>query len=302
MTETVETMVLELTDRRATGWVLDGSEESGMPLQLDTSSSTCIKARSVVKSVKEVDGKDTIVFRPIRYIKGCTTIFVDEQEKMGVKPNPQVDLQDLYFINGTKTVTNKPGEKSLFDYLKNYEGNEDNKNRPDSARVCFRELKSKEIAESSITDFDADLEARNYLKKLKTGERNGSVQYKKKEIDFLCTLFNLPYLANYPEKFNSLIAIAVANPVKFNESVANAKSGMLADINLSIKLGVVKLDSTKAVLTQNNSVLASFSSSKTQDQLEELASFFLSESGEMSYRQFEIELKAAKERAVVMEK
>lgn len=289
-----EVMVIDATDRRASSWILDGSEEGGNPQRLDYAKTKIIKTTSAIK-VPSKEGGYTL--RKIRYIKGCDTIFVDEQEKRGVKPNPAVDKADLEITHGTKTIVRNGATIAMFDYFRNYEGNIDNPNRPDGAVDDFRELKTVQTAEEKIDAFDAENEAREYLKQLKVNDAKKGVTYKEKEIDFLCSLFKVPYLSSFPEKFEALINIAKETPARFNESIANAKSAVIAEVNLAERLGVVLFDNSKAMLANNNIVLTSLSSTKEDERIEELAMHFLTTEGEMSYKQFGIELRAAKERA-----
>lgn len=313
-----EVMVLEITDKRKSGWVLDGSAENGMPQYLDSPSDYSPKTTSVRRVPllatqdyldKNPDAKargvkvgDNIGYKleKIRFIYGCDTIVVSEQDALGIKPNPAVDKNELAFKNGAKYVVRTGNMISLFDYLRNYEGNEQNPVPIPGAQIRFREIRAKQVAVKDISNFDAETDARNYLRALAI-KKGDKVEYKEREVDFLCSLFNLNFMETIEEKFQALINIAVVDPVRFNTSVADVKSGMIASVNQGVKLGVIQLDATKAMLANTDKVLTVFQSEKEEEQVEELSIFFLSEEGDMLYKQFAIELRAAKERALLME-
>lgn len=298
-----DVMVVEVYDRRPSNWILDGSEETGLPKRLDTANSKMIKRTSTMKRYftkkdpEYVEGKKLYTLEKIRYIKGCDTIIVKEQEARGVKPNPSVDSQDLALEHGTKIIVRNGATIALYDYFRNYEGNVDAPNRPDSAVNDFYEIKTAQVAENNIEYLDDKYEAETYLRTLRVKETGKEVIYKTKELDFLCSLFKVPQLDSYGEKFDALLKVAYAKPDVFLETVGNLKSGVIAEVEMGKQLGVVGFDATMVTLTNSNKVLLTFKSQKIDEQVEELAMYFLTTEGEMAYKQFSIELRAAKERA-----
>jgi len=77
---------------------------------------------------------------------------------------------------------------------------------------------------------------------------------------------------------------------------------MLSEVTQGIHMGVIAMDTTKAMLTANDKVLLQLKAKNQDAQIEELSLFFLTGAGEMPYKQFSIELRAAKERALAVEK
>lgn len=295
-----EVMVIELTDRRESSWVLEGTENTGQPVRLSAPADKTIKATSAVRVPNKTGGGYTL--RKIRYIQGCDTIFFDEQEKRGFKPNPAVDKSDLTIKNGKRFIIRNGGDIALFDYFRNYEGNASNDNRPASAVAVYEEIKASVSAEKNISTFDDEMEAKDYLRELKISDKVKGVTYKEREIDFLINLFGLPFMDSYAEKFEALIGIATKAPTLFNESIANTKAGMISEVNQGRQLGVISFDASKAMLNNGNKILLLFKETKVDDQINELAVHFLSSKGEQDYKQFYIELDAAKKRSLSIEK
>ena len=299
-TQGPEVMVIELTDRRESSWVLEGSEQNGQPIRLSAPADKTIKATSAVRVPNKTGGGYTL--RKIRYIQGCDTIFFDEQEKRGFKTNPAVDKSDLTIKNGKRFIIRNGGDVALFDYFRNYEGNASNDHRPASAVSVYEEIKASVNAEINISSFDDEMEAKIYLRELKDTDGNKNVTYKEKEVDFLINLFGLPYMDSFSEKFEALIGIATKAPKLFNESIANTKAGMISEVNQGRHLGVISFDASKAMLNNGKKILIQFKETKVDDQINELAVFFLGTKGEQDYKQFAIELDAARKRSVAMEK
>lgn len=295
-----EVLVIDLVDRRPSNYVLEGSEIGGQPKQLDCPADKNIKPTSVVRVPNLKGGGYTL--RKTRYIQGCDTIFVDEQEARRVTPNPAIDRADLVIKNGSKIIVRTGGAISLFDYFKNYEGNESNPNRPEGATIIYREINAAVDAEASISGFDDDVEARMYLRDLKDKDDKGKVTYKEKEINFLIGLFGMPHMESMAEKFEALIGIATSNPRVFLDSIANAKAAMTSEVNQGKAMGVVTFDASKAMLTSASKVLFTFKTTKYEDQINELVTFFLTTAGDQAYKQFSLDLRHAKERALSVEK
>ena len=80
-TKKPEVMVLQLIDRRESSWVLEGSREAGLPQYLDAPAEKRILNQSVALDTRK--GAVPGSYRKLRYLAGCDTPWVDEQEKMG---------------------------------------------------------------------------------------------------------------------------------------------------------------------------------------------------------------------------
>lgn len=292
MSDTSKIYTFVLVDTKDSGFIKDGTENTPQEERLK-SGNGFIKTESVMLTGTGKNQKRV----PIRFIHGCPTIVVEEQEKGNYKPNPGFDKSKLWFTAGILETDGVGINKSLLEYLRNYHGNIDVKVRPDGAMNIFKELKVAETAEEALDREDALTRAKNLLLDLRQKRGNESV-YNEAEINALAGLFHLPYMDSPAEKLDALISKANENPEAFINSIANKKQSLFAQVNHARDLGVIVFTGKAVSLAQNNKIITELKSTKLEDQNDELASFFLSEDGKIPYEQFMIEYRAERERAL----
>jgi hypothetical protein len=248
--ENPNVLVIELVNQQESNYFLDngrGGEQQGiMPRAISYPSARMIKARSVISHWNE--NEKVWENLPIRYIKGCKEILVSKQDAAGFKPNPVEDV--IWILNGKSVVTEKGVDIGKYRYLKAYEGNVDNPNRPDGAMDVYREISTVVEAVDTEVNFDAEFTVLQYLNALKTKSTAKETTYNENTLEFLCSLFKIPsFDSGYKsEAWVALAEKAKENPVKFLTRIQAERSLIEADVNQAIKLGAVQVNEARAVI------------------------------------------------------
>lgn len=288
-------LVIELVNQQPSNFVLDGAgEDVDLPTRLSAPNARKIRNRSKVRYVENGIAK----LRPIRYIKGCDEIFVDLQEKMGFQPNPAVDV--IWILNGKLTVVENEGDIGLYNYLKNYEGNVDNPNRPANAADVFQEINTEIEAIETENIFDDELQVLNYLNKLKSKNKDNSYEYNEDTISFLCNLFKLPpYESGYKsEAWVSLVMKAKEDPKKFLNTVLSMVALVESEVNQAIAKGVIGMDEEKAFFVSSNMVIMNLPQNASSDEAKDaLVDFFSNPENRVKYDNLRTEMHQLNTRA-----
>lgn len=283
--------VFEIVDQQNSNYILEGTENTD-PVRLTSAALHRVPNRSVM--VIKRDGRK--IFEPIRYIRGCHSISVREQDEMGFKPNQQVGADELFFENGKLILVDDGEMATICNYFDHCAFNVSNENRREDATPIIRELKKAEEAQVSIDDFFTRTRATDYLKELvlKSGSgKKATIKYKEEKIDYLCSLFQIVGLSDYGEKFHALINFASAQPNKFLESVANVAATTEVDVLQAIEYGVISFQDDKVVFSDGNKVITTVKSSGKKRE-KELVEYFLSTEAEVNYKQLIIALRYQK--------
>src|SRR5688572_29442435 len=91
MSSKAPVIYLELLEKRNSGFVKQGTEGTAFHEELNCPNIQWIP-NSGFKAVKEKNGEsEVIAFKVIRWIKNCSTIDKDEQDRRNVKPNRMED-------------------------------------------------------------------------------------------------------------------------------------------------------------------------------------------------------------------
>lgn len=271
-------LVIELVNQQESNYFLDArvGDIEGMdgvlPRAISFPSARKIKSRSRIKHV--VNGIETL--REIRYIKGCDTPFVDEQEKAGYKVNPQEDV--IWIFNARLMVFEKGIDVGKYRYLKLYEGNVSNEKRPDGAEDIFKEIDTSIEAKDTENTFDAEFEVLKYLNKLKTKVSETETRYDENTLEFLCSLFKLPPFDTgfKSEAWVALATAAKEDPENFLKRIAAERSNFESDVNKAVQLGAVIFDDTRAVFAGTNKFITQFPENISEGERIEMLVDFMS--------------------------
>lgn len=279
-----EILILELLDRRASDMVLEGSEESGMPIVLDGPG-----ARKIISTSHVVDAKGE--YREIRYIKGAKSIYVDEQEKANVKPHPSRD--EIWFRGTSMTVVNAAPDKNLYEYLLNCAYNLNAPRRPDHYPAVFKTIDTAKVSENTLDQMILQSEAVQLVTGLRERTSTG-YEYDTEKIGFLCTLFNIEPMDDDADRMRALLSIAQAEPMKFLNTMADRTKEIRIDVLSARKFNVLSIDNDQASLTKTGANFYDFESTSENERVDELVYYFLSQIGEKYYNEMLLELRDAK--------
>lgn len=280
-----KTIVLELTDRRPSSYVRQGSEDSGLPLHLDAPSLYKVLNRSIMVDPKT--GKRT----PIRYIVGCETIVEAEQKAQGIDPNPLHSA--VYFENGVLSVEGDGRYAPLYEFLKKCEWNESNSNRPKTAQVCFREINTELKASQQIDDLDDKSEAFAFVAGLRSKAASGGYTYDEPRIEALLAQFNLKVGDSPAEKVAALVGIAQTRPTFFMERVNSTTATVRFTVMSARDMGVIILEGDRASFKSTGEAFHKFKSKDGDTRIIELVNHFLNPKNKTDIDRLNIELEAA---------
>lgn len=272
-----EQFVFVLIDQQPTNYVREEDPENEGKATKLSAGDRFIPRESVVRH-KNANGD--IVLRKTRYIAGCDTFFVDEQEKQGMQPNHLSD--SILFVRGQLVVRNEENGVSLANYLRfGCSANRDNPNRTGSYKPIFHELKIQDISVNFEKDLDMDYAVMDYMSDLKRKETFGSgVVYNSNRLEFLANLFSLPpFVSGYgsSEAWVALSHKGKENPAKFMDTIRQAALPIEQAVNLAIQAGVIQMDTEKAFLMdeKNTVILERDKTASEDDTATDLVDFFL---------------------------
>lgn len=285
-----EILVIEVLDRQASNFVLDGSEESGLPVVLDTASMRRILPHC---TIYDKSGKA----RKIRHILGCDTIFEDEQKEKGFVFNPQRD--NIWFEMGRGIIYNNGPSASTYAYLKASPFNADAPYRNSEVIPIFREIKKEVVTANALELGQQTAEAMAMISRLYSkGEKGGTV-YDENKINYLAHLFNVKGADDISDKLLALMTTAQTRPEFFLNTVANFNKEAIVNIRTAIEFNILSTVEKNAIFLNTNAKFFEFTQKDQVSRHEELAEYFLIPEGAMSYSNLLIELNAAKEKAAL---
>lgn len=302
--KTAPTMFIELVDQRDSGWVLDGTRGTKNEVRLTTPSAEFIPNRGYrLVKVKDENGKDQWINEPIRYIKNCSFLSVEEQNKRGYRPAKN-KMEDLILVKGKNNgarggnylaVTREGSHIGLFDFLKCVFYNESNPNAPASAKKLFREVDFDKKSEAFNELEVAQAEATMYIASL-YGKRGKEYEYNETKINSLCNIFTV-YADSPAGKINGLIAHAKADPVGFLNRALIVEQTVEAEIGEALELNVIKFDKNIAVYCHRDEVVLDLGRGnlKHEIKVKKLGELFGNDEHLGAYEKFRAELEAARQ-------
>jgi hypothetical protein len=296
--KTPNVLVIELVNRQNSNYYMDqvGSDDmmDARPEPINCPSAVKIKSRSVRKVY---DDKEKVWrHEPIRYIAGCDEIVVSKQDAMGIKPNPPLDV--IWILHGKLTVTESGADIGKYRYLKAYEGNVDNENRPDGAEDKFREISTSVEAQQDESVLDSEYEVLQYLNSLKTKTTSGETEYNEDQLEMLSSLFRTGV---FDSGYGSEAWVALAGKAKDNPSLflqtIKAKTALVeTDVLQAIQLGAIVFDQNRAVFEQGAKFIQQFPASIKDDaRAKKLVEFFCNPRNSVLYDELKTHLQVKKQ-------
>lgn len=199
-----------------------------------------------------------------RYINGCDTPWVDEQDKLGYKPNFTMDV--IFMKSGNLHVVNNASQRGMFRYLT--EAYNENANvfvaegkiqRPEEVRPSIRQILTDQKATSEAELIDLQSKAQDYLNSLRHKEGDQFI-YNRDGIEFLCRVFKAPQFTDYAtaDPWVWLSKQARNAPQLFLNTIASERKIYEQDVRSAISKGVILIGNDDAHFVDNGKVILEF--------------------------------------------
>lgn len=300
--DNVPVLFIETVEQGDSGFYLDGTQGTSYAHQLRTPTVAWIPATGieVVEEEVEINGKKVKrkKNRLIRHIKDCDTIYPEEQDKRGFKPNRMNDKIPL--DNGFANIRGEGSTLNTFNYVQAATYFLDNPLRPDSATPLYREIRVNERAVELLDDDEFLTAAKHkiYELRINLGGEKGKYKYLEDKIDSYCSLFNISN--DTPEtKLVSLLQIAVSKPREFLNIVSKAEQTVITEVTHALQLGVIMFDGNTPQYTEGNKVIGgSLGTTKMSNdkKIEALSNYLQTPDGNNELTELRIKTEAEKEK------
>jgi hypothetical protein len=283
--------VFELVDQQNSSYKLEGTED----VYLTSPLHRVIPSQSIY--VDEA-GKH----HRIRFIKGCQTIFVDEQTKTGWEPS-KTGADAIVFTTGKLVATEEGDFIQMFEFLDKTTLNESPSSgqRKSGSTIIFREIIKEVEVKKELDNFFSQKAVYDALGTIAIPDGKGGIQYKKEKIDSLCTLFGLAgFEADaYAEKLQALIGFGLARPESFIHSIANTLAEKRVLVLGGLENGVLGWDKQSLMFMDGGKVLITAESKDKDQKIQEAVEYLLSAEGFTDLQQLEIAVKHANEKKLL---
>lgn len=298
----VQTIYIELTDRRGSGFILDGTRGTKHEYELDAPTARIIP-NTGLRRRKDEDGKILDEFEEIRYIKNQSVISVQEQNIKGIKPN-RAALEDKIIVKAGKFTVGREGSFiGLYDYLMDVFYNGNNPYRSEGADDLFKVIDIGKAEEQFNEQAIMEADAIQFIGQLYQKVGDKQYRYNEDKINGLCQLF-LIYAETMPGKIQGLMGHARRDPATFLDKAYRFEQTTNTEVSHALELNVVKFEGNTAVYVAKDKVLGNlgtgnFSHTK---KIEKLSDLLRTPEYKAAYEEFKIELEAAHEKALTATK
>jgi hypothetical protein len=288
-------MYLELIEKRNSGFVKNGTDGTAFHEELNCPNIRWIP-NSGFKAVAEKHGEsDVIAFKEIRWIKNCSTIDKDEQDRRNIKPNRIEDK--IPFEKGFATVAREGSTISLYDYLKDVFYSNDSENRPSTADAIYRVMQldkqAEEIDESDIEMADAIKLVASL--RTQTSVKDKSYKYNEERLDAMCAICNV-YADSSATKFHALMSLAKARSKWFLDLVVKFEQTILTEVTHAVELEVVRFDGNTALYKDDEKVIKNLGTGNLakDTKIEKLSDFLKTKEGNPHLTELRAKIEVAK--------
>lgn len=308
---------IELCDKRASGFVRDGTRGTKFEEELDSPAAEFIPnfgfrkgRRKVIVGGKKaiVNGKEVIeggkevieeFHEPIRYIKDSTEISVQRQKELGIERH-RIGTEDLIIVEkGNFFAVREGSHIGLYDYLMEAFYNESNPDRSPSAAKLYRVIELGKEEEEMNEDDMLMADAVKFVSQFyqKTGAK--TYKYNEEKINGLCELFAV-FAETMPGKISALNAIAKFTPKAFLEKATKFEQTKVTEVTHALQLNVIIFKGNTVQYSEKDKVIATLGSGNMSHdkKIEKLADLFGTPDFKAAYDEFQLELEIAKERSL----
>lgn len=300
--DNVPVLFIETVDQGDSGFYLDGTQGTPYAQQLRTPTVSWIPTTGIEVYEEEIekDGKKIKIKknRKIRHIKDCDTIYPEEQDKRGFKPNRMTDK--IPMDNGFANVRAEGSTLNTFNYLTAATYYLDNELRPKTATALYKRIKVNERAVELLDEdeFLTAAKSKIYALRINIGGEKGKYKYLEDKIDSYCSLFNITN--ETPEtKLVSLLQIAVSKPREFLNVVSKAEQTVITEVTHALQLGVIMFDGNVAQYSEGAKVIGgSLGNTKMSNdkKIEALSNYLQTPEGNGDLTELRIRTEAEKEK------
>lgn len=296
MSSKAPVMYLELIEKRNSGFVKNGTEGTAFHEELNCPTIRWIP-NSGFRAVTEKHGDaDVIAFKEVRWIKNCSTIDKDEQDRRNIKTNRIEDK--IPFEKGFATVVREGSTISLYDYLKDVFYSKDSENRPETADAIYRVMQvdkqAEEIDESDIEMADAI----KLVASLRTqvGTKEKSYKYNEERLEAMCAICNV-YADSTATKFHALMSLAKARSKWFVDLIVKFEQTILTEVIHAVELEVIRFDGNTALYKDGDNVIKNLGSGNLakDTKIEKLSDFLKTKEGNPHLTELRAKIEVAKE-------
>lgn len=264
-------IVIRLTNRVTTRWVLEGTENTPNPIFRESPSLYRIMPESQMmtnvkwkrnKKGEYLNEQDEIVDEAYkipetyslistRHITACETISPEKQKEQGREFDQARD--SIWLPEGTATIKREGNMIGTYDYIMSYQGNKNNPMRPPEAEIEFELVVASEIAKEKNVDFGRKLKAMSVIGKIRlTNEDDDEIpnySYDEKQLEKMTRLFReLDAAESDEEKFHMLSIIAETDPDRILNSIADSRNEVLMIVKRGLELRVLSITDEKAFI------------------------------------------------------
>ena len=289
-------MYLELIEKRNSGFVKNGTDGTAFHEELNCPNIRWIP-NSGFKAVEEDhNGTKTIVFKEIRWIKHCSIIDKDEQDRRNIKPNRIEDK--IPFEKGFATIAREGSTISLYDYLEDVFYSKDSKNRPETADAIYRVMQldkqAEEIDESDIEMADAIKLVASLRTQVSKSDK--SYKYNEERLNAICTVCAV-YADSPATKFHALMSLAKARSKWFLDLVVRFEQTILTEVTHAVELEVIRFDGNTALYKDEEKVIKNLGTGNLSKdtKIEKLSDFLKTTEGNSHLTELRAKIEVAKE-------
>lgn len=287
-------LLLELSQKRNSGWVQKGSEGSN-PIYRDTSEMEYIESEGFMAEMMDDNSRKNI---KIRYIEGEDLILRDKQEEL--KINPKRKDSKILFHNGFMTVVRSGNTRGLYDYCENVYYNENAPNRPSSATALFRVVDLNKKAEQINENEEEVVIALAQVYKLRKKNSKGGYDYNEDKIDAYASVLNIHGGEDYGQKILAISNFAKVNPTVFMQAITAFDSVVSTEVAHALELGVIEFQENVAQYREGNQIIKSLGTQKMnkKQQIDSLSEYLKTPDGNEALTKMRAALEVAKEKTL----
>jgi hypothetical protein len=296
MTEKHPVIYLELTEKRNSGFVKQGTEGTSFHEELNCPNISWIPNSGFRAVEEDHNGVKTTVFKEVRWIKNCPTIDKEDQERRNIKPNPFEDK--IPFEKGFATVVRNGSTISLYDYLTDVFFNENSIGRPETADAIYKimqlDKQAEEIDESDIVMADAIKLVASL--RIQTSAKDKTYKYNEERLTAICELCAV-YADSIPTKFHALMSLAKARSKWFMDLVEKFEQTIVTETTHAVELKVVRFDGNTVLYTDGEKVIKNLGTGNLSldTKIERLADFLKTKEGNEHLTELRAKMAVAKD-------
>lgn len=268
-------IIFELLEQQNSSFLKEGTDNDF--LKAPSKRIVLNKGIEVQKSGNSANA--TVKHVRLRYIKGCSFLEVERQDKEGWKPS----------ITGADTIEFEFGYLNLIDqgddlvkaeFLRRVVFNEDHEGKIPGVQPLWREVKEEKKAEEAMKDFLIQSKIRDFVEQI-ASVKGDEVVYNQSLIDryLLVAGVSADDFDSYAEKAVWLKDHAVAKGESFINTLALDHSAVVHKVKLCMKHGLISIFDKKATFSGDagDKFICKIKTSASEDQVDELVKFLMYE-------------------------